>query len=70
MTEQRKCYAVRMRGQPEDDPTRVTFVPSGFKGAWIMVYEDVDYSLSVRYATDDDTQQLRAAVAQRGEKID
>jgi hypothetical protein len=35
----------------ESDSSRVTFIPSGYKGQWIMVVEDVDYSLHAEYLT-------------------
>jgi len=35
-------------GDPEDT-ARIVLVPSGFKEQWIVVIEDIDYSISAKY---------------------
>jgi len=40
--------ASEISGDPSDT-ARITVVPSGYKGIWIELIEDIDYSISVKY---------------------
>ena len=44
----------RSLGISLDDAERITFIPSGYKGAWIVVYEDPAYNVSASYATEEE----------------
>jgi len=36
----------------------VTYIKSGFKGAWLVVFEDPTYDISVRYANEEEESQF------------
>jgi len=42
----------------EDSDYSITFVPSGFKGLWIKVFELYDYTLNVIYASNEENDKL------------
>lgn len=46
------------RTHPLFDESLQIFVPSGFKGAWLVVEEDNAYNLHVRYADETETKMM------------
>jgi|GEM_PF-5334247 len=47
------CYAQIDRKGPEEDYS-IYFIPSGFKGNWIKVWECYDYALDCKYASEEE----------------
>jgi hypothetical protein len=59
-----KCYKLSDADtdMPEglyDDSTIVVFVPSGYKGAWLIISETPAYELSIRYTTDEEVKHFK-----------
>ena len=44
------CY-VKINDIPEEEGYSFYFVPSGFKGTWLKVWESYDYTCGVDYAS-------------------
>jgi hypothetical protein len=51
-----KAYKVNTRDVTGefDDSEMMVFIPSGYKGVWLVVSEDPVYNISVRYATEEE----------------
>jgi hypothetical protein len=65
------CYQLMPEERPDkDDSTRVTFVPSGFTGVWLLVTEDPAYNISVTYATTEQVKRLKAVAKEKGIDLD
>jgi hypothetical protein len=55
------CYH-KINKNIEEEDYFICFIPSGFKGVWIKVWEHSDYSLGVTYATEEENKELNKIV--------
>jgi len=63
-----KAYAIGACTSPSlPSDTALIFVPSGFKGEWIAVYEDSAYNVNATYATDEQKEVIRRWIKRRRE---
>lgn len=51
------CFCKTDKKKGEED-YHITFVPSGFKGIWIKVWELYDYTLGAVYASEEENKEL------------
>jgi hypothetical protein len=51
------CFYKTDRTKEEEDYS-IVFIPSGFKGAWLKVWEHYDYTTGVEYASSEENAEL------------
>lgn len=52
-----KCFH-KIDKAPEEEDYNIIFIPSGFKGCWIKVWELYDSSVDVKYASPEENAEL------------
>lgn len=51
------CY-IKIDSPPEEEDYSFHFIPSGFKGSWLKVWECYDYMVGVEYASPEENEIL------------